>query len=279
MLLIGGVQKRAFGAGIPPPSFAMADSDDDQMVFDMGASRPPQPAGPVEAEPTARAVALQKAVKDSVKAMAEFGIEAPDEKTIADAQKRAEAMIENGDIQGMVEMRKLVLGQSLPAIRVIFRQMADAVGLKGSARAKVETKIMKISPITDKVCVQYDFIDRTTGAANAAYMMLDECPRNYDFGAVLQTFLAKLPAEKEKEVLHRSSMLFNAGRTFYAQLAVANLPLIRKINSLPGGDPCTQFLQLQVDKANTTLFIDPSWPKRVGLVIHYKDELDVAPAT
>jgi len=258
-------------------SFAMEDSDDEQMVFDMGGRPIPPAEGAGGVSATARTEALQKAIKESLKMAADAGVDVSDEKTIADAQARAETMLASGDMQGMVEVRKLMLAQGLPAPRLTFGFMADAAGIKGSVRAKINTKIDNMSPITDKVCVQFDFVDRVTHKPNTAYLLLDECPRDYDYGAALCGFQSRLPPEKAKEVIDRSSMLFNAGRVIYAQIAAANLPLIRKINKLPSDDPCTQFLNLQVDVANTTLFINPGWPKRVGLMIHYSDEMSRSP--
>lgn len=260
-----------------------SDDEDEQFVMDIGNSfRREQPAPMPECDiqgamTTAnRAAAMRKAIEASVKSAVDLGMEAPDEKTIAEAQAGAEKLLQESGPEGFADLRNLMVSTGLPAVRATFLHMMSAMKMKGSARTKAEVAIAAFSPITEKGCIQFDFLDRITGLPNTAYIHLDECPRDYDFGTALQGFQARLPPEKIKEVLDRSSMLFNSGRALYAQIAGINLPLIRKINRLPGSDPCTRFLSLQVDKASTTLYIDATWPNRVGLLIDYKADVDAA---
>jgi hypothetical protein len=259
----------------------MADDDnfnEEQLVMDMGGGFRRGDSATLAMTAADREIAMRKAIDISARSLTDLGMEAPDEKTLNNARVKAEKLLAGEGAEGIADMRNLMLSTGLPAARAIFHQMIAAARMKGSARVKAETAIANFSPITEKGCVQFDFRDRTTGQPNTAYILLDECESNYDYGAALRQFLARLPEDKSQEVLGRSSMLFNSGRTLYAQLASTHLSLIRKINRLPSGDPCTKFLTLQVDMGSTTLYIDAAWPKRIGLLIHYKADVEAANA-
>lgn len=237
------------------------EGEDEQTLFDIG-------------EPLEN---LQMRSEDEILSLAADSVSQQfgnvDTKTMEEAKNAAKELITEADKEGMHELQKLMRATVAPAYRCALTQIAMAAGHKGSALVRMTTAIEKIAPVTGHGCMQIEFVDVRTGAASTAYIMLAECDSGYDFGPALRTLLAKLAPEREKEILDRCSILFNNGRHYYAATVTSHLPLVRKLARLSIDNPCKDFLTLKVDASRTTLYVNAEWPKRIGLIIKYKDEL------
>ena len=197
---------------------------------------------------------------------------APDEAAVRARAAQLVAGADEDSIAGLRDLQNLTLSMGLPAARALFRHMVDAAGVQGAARPLLMAEIRAFSPVTEVGCMQVDFTG-TDGAPGVAYLLLDQCPREHDLGAQLDKLQARVPDKKWPEVLKHLAALLAIGRRVYADLARQQLPLIRRIFGAPAGDPCSPMLALRVDPANTTLYLDPDWPLRVGLFVYLDSEL------
>jgi len=131
-----------------------------------------------------------------------------------------------------------------------------------------EREIAAFSPVTEVGCIQVDYFDRLTGRSAVARVLLDECPRDHDLGAEIPKLRPRVDDEKWVEVVKHISMLVHLGRSVYAQVAERSKPLIRRIYGRRADHACADEMKLGVDSRNTTLFVDPRWPVRIGIFIH-----------
>jgi len=178
------------------------------------------------------------------------------------------------DAQGMRDFHNLTLSMGLPMARAMFQMMVQHSSLSHTKKAAATKAIIKFSPITEVGCMKVDFYNQTTKSIDVAYLILDVCPKDHDIEAQLDKLHVHVSTEKWPEVLHHISMLFYIGRSTYAQLSRIHLNLIQDIQGLGSDDPCTKFLDLQVDMDNTTLYYDIELPKRVGIFVKLTDDLD-----
>ena len=77
-------------------------------------------------------------------------------------------------------------------------------------------------------------------------------------------------ADKWVEVIKHLSMMVYLGRTVYSKIAEANRPLLRRIFGRDAQHDCADLMMLGVDSRNTTLFVNPRWPVRVGIFVRFK---------
>ena len=174
------------------------------------------------------------------------------------------------DKEGLQALENLTLAMGLPATRAMFRSMVQVADLRGSALAAAEKHIAEISPVTEVGCMKVDFFNQTTQAPDVAYLVLDRCPRHHNLGAELNKLEVHVSSDKWPEILRSLSSLVHIGRTVYSQAARKNHNLIKQIFGASADDARwngTQYLDLQVDHKNTTLFIEPDWPDRIGIYI------------
>jgi hypothetical protein len=214
--------------------------------------------------------AMDDAIDAAVRATAVPGQEAPSAETIAAARARAAEMLRSmsgEDEAGLKDLQNLTLSMGLPATRATFHYMIKAADLRGAAKTDAMRAVAEFSPVTEVGCMKVDFFNRTTGAPDIAYLVLDKCPRLHDLGAQLDKLKVHVSDEKWPEVVRSLSMLIHIGRSVYGQTARKHLDLVRQIHGAAAGDPCTKYLDLQVDRENTTLFLEPSWPSRVGIFV------------
>ena len=172
------------------------------------------------------------------------------------------------DREGLQSLQNLSLSMGLPAARACFRMMLEANGAAAPLRAWANRQIDGFSPVTEVGCLQVDYYDTVARKPAVARILLEECDRDHDFGAQLGALRARVGAEKWVEVVKHVSMLVHLGRSVYAQLAEANRPLIRKMYGRPASHDCAAEMKLGVDSRNTTLFVDPRWPRRIGVFVH-----------
>lgn len=241
---------------------ASTEADDDpQLVVATGFDR----MTPAEVE-DAQERALQAATEATLRSIGGEGL-APE--ALAEAQEKAKEMLRGmrGDECDLANLRNFNYSLALPAIRLLFRHMIKAAHIRGGPKAEAIAAIRDLSPVTEIGCLKIDFFNRTKGAADAMYLLLGECPRGHNFDAQLAKLRPHVTAEKWPEIQHHMSVLVYNCRQIYAKFAADNQPLIRKIFGLPPDDACSPYLTLHVDVANTTLYLDESWPNRIGIFI------------
>lgn len=220
--------------------------------------------------PAARGGAMDDAVEAALASAAAPGLSPPSSEIIAEARARATDMLrempsENGE--GLKDLQNLTLSMGLPATRATFQFMIKAANLRGEAKKEALRAIAEFSPLTEVGCMKVDFYNQTSGSPDVAYLILDKCPRLHNLGAQIDKLKAHVSDEKWPEVIRSLSMLVHIGRSVYGQTARKHLDLIRQIHGSAADDPCTKYLDLQIDRENTTLFLDPSWPSRIGIFI------------
>lgn len=200
---------------------------------------------------------------------------APPAGVVDDARERARQLLDEAgaeDREGLRDMHNLTLSMGLPATRAMFRQMVRASGRRGAAKRAAAKEIADFSPVTELGCLKVDFYDLAGQRPDTAYLTLGECPKGHDLGAQLDKIKPRVAPEKWQEVLKHLSMLVFTGRNVYANTARQHLPLIRALFGLAPSDPCERYLDLQVDPANTTLYLDAGWPSRVGIFVSTEAE-------
>lgn len=178
------------------------------------------------------------------------------------------------DREGLIHMQNLTLSMGLHTARACFRAMLDANAVAGAARAAAEQEITAFSPVTEVGCMRVDFFNMLTAGPDTAYLVLEQCPPNHNLSAQLHKLHRLVDSEKWIEVLKHLSMLVHLGRSVFNQIAQQNLPLLRRIYKRGAGDACADLLHLGVDSRNTTLFVDPRWPVRVGVFVKLASEVE-----
>ena len=178
------------------------------------------------------------------------------------------------DREGLRSLQNLTLSMGLPTARACFRAMLEANSASAAVRAWATREIAEFSPVTEVGCMQVDFFDKIAGRPATAHLVLDECPRDHDLSAQLARLRSRVNEEKWVEVIKHISMLVHLGRSIYAQIAERSKPLIRRIYGRPADHDCAAEMQLGVDSRNTTLFVDPRWPTRVGIFVHINGAAD-----
>ena len=216
--------------------------------------------------------AMDAAVGAAVLMTAGSGQEAPSAETVTAARARAAEMLRgmaSGDAaeSGLKDLQNLTMSMGLPAARATFQYMIKAAGLRGAAKTDAMRAVAGLSPVTEVGCMKVDFFNRTTGAPSIAYLVLDKCPRLHDLGAQLAKLKVHTSDDKWPEVIRSISVLLHIGRSVYAQTAREHLDLIRQIHGSAASDPCTEYLDLQVDRNNTTLYLKKDWPGRIGIFV------------
>lgn len=208
---------------------------------------------------------------------------APAEPAPAEVLARAQqvlAAMSDEEKAGIHDLENLVVSMGLPAVRAAFRDMVDAACAQGrlsaADKAAARDEIRGFSAVTEVGCVQVDFHNCATGRPDRAYLLLAPCPRRHDFGRQIDKLKPLVAPGRWPELLRHLSVLFNTGRRVYAKVAREHLPLVRKLAGRAADDDCAALLDLQVDAANTTLYVEADWPRRAGLFVRLQSELDRA---
>lgn len=194
----------------------------------------------------------------------------------AEVEEKAKTMLDElgagaEDAEGLRSLHNLTMAIGLPAARESFKAMVEANNLTGARRSAALREIAAISPITEVGCMQVDYFNMITATAGRAYLVLDVCPAKHDLGAELKKLRDVVDGEKWVEVVKHMSMMVYLGRTAYTQMAGEQRPLLRRIYGRADNDPCDDLMKLGIDSRNTTMFVDPRWPTRVGIFVRLQD--------
>ena len=245
------------------------DTPEEQIEINAG--------GMSDMNPADREKAMDDAVTAAIRATGGAG-EEPDAATIAAARARAQQMLGAEDAEGLQHMRNLTLSMGLPATRALFHHMITISRKRGAAKAAAIEKVAQFSPVREVGCMKVDFHNRVTNKPDSAYIRLDQCPRTHNLDTQLDKLRPLVPADKWSEVLKPMSMLIHIGRSTYGNATRQQLPLIRSLFDLPENDPCEKYLDLKVDKNNSTLYIDDSWPNRAGIYVSLEADIQAEKA-
>ena len=193
----------------------------------------------------------------------------------AEIEEKAHALLDtigadSEDAVGLQHLQDLTTSIGLPAARESFEAMLDANRVNPKLRAEALREIKAFSPISEIGCMQVDFFNMITAAPGTAYLVLDKCPANHDLGAELKRLKTIVDADKWVEVIKHLSMMVYLGRSVYSKIAEANRPLLRRIFGRDAQHDCADLMTLGVDSRNTTLFVNPRWPVRVGIFVRFK---------
>ena len=220
--------------------------------------------------------AMNEAVAAAVRATSVPGQAPPSAETIAAARVRAQQMLnemKGGDADGIRDLKNLTLSMGLPSTRALFRQMITASGVRGQVKSDAQREVAEFSPVTEVGCMKVDFFNKTTGRADIAYLLLDQCPKTHNLGDQLDRLKVHVSDEKWPEVLRHLSMLVHIGRSVFGQTARQHLDLIRRLFGLAPDADCAKYIDVQIARENTTFFIDADWPNRVGLYVRLDAEV------
>ena len=247
--------------------FAGEDSADEDAAGEDSADEYKDAAGAGE---DAMDVATRAAIRSA-------GGEAPSADVVADARARASELLTtmtSNDEAGLKDLQNLTLSMGLPSTRSMFKCMIENSNLRGVAKKDAIRAVADFSPVSESGCMKVDFFNQALGAPDIAYLVLHKCPRDHNLEAQLNKLKPHVLAEKWAEVTRSLSMLIYIGRSVYGQIARANLGLIRDIHGAAADDPCTDYLDLKVDVENTTLYLDASWPSRIGIYVRLGAEVE-----
>lgn len=175
------------------------------------------------------------------------------------ARARASAICADAspdDVAGVRDLHDLVSAVAAPAAWVSFRCAAAAARAAGApGAAQLEAEARALAPLSGAMEVSF------RDGAEKFFICLDACAPTHDLGAELEKFGPRFSGENRAEILQHLSRLVFLGRSAFAQLVsrrAAGAP------ELPAA--------LQVDPANTTLFLCEHWPVRVGLFVRRADD-------
>ncbi len=202
------------------------------------------------------------------------GNAAPTQEQISELRTKAEALLSTSDLkneaEGIKDYENYVMSMGLPATRAMFRHMLSLSGLRGADKQAVVKEITEFSPVTEEGCFEVTFYDTIAKTGSTAYLRLAVCKSNHDLGAQLKKLETRCDPSKWKEVLAHLSTLVALGRQVYATIAKDHEKLLEKLVGSARKKSC---MFLSVDRTNTTLYVDPTWSKRIGIYVTMKDEI------
>ncbi len=191
-------------------------------------------------------------------------------KIVSDARRR-----DPDAAAGFEEIRKHAAAIGFPAVRETFTILLERGFSPGQERDGMMQKLFNLFPITEVGSIEVEFFNKSLGRSDKAHLVLQRCPRGHDLGAQLAKLRDSFdPTHVDvmwPKVQKQLSMLVFIGRDVYkrtieqASSFVAQLCRVCEL-------PAESLAELKVDKENTTLFLDPEWPERVGIFVHLESE-------
>lgn len=173
---------------------------------------------------------------------------------------------------GARELQRLTLAVGLSAAQTLMGQLVLAAGVKGRALAKAEKVVAGVGDVADLACMRVVFRRAGEAAPTTAFFVLDACPPAHDLGRQLDRVRPHVSEEQWKQLTARLSEVVFVARAVYRDEAKKRENFIRGLFHVPPGR-ATPFLEPCVDPANTTLFLHPAWPERVGIFVRFEHEL------
>lgn len=196
---------------------------------------------------------------------------------VATARARAMTMLGDMDSKGMKSMRNLSLAIGMPAAKAILELLVEHGTASESCKADLMSRVKTTTEppaINDAVgCIEVKIPDEggKAGACTSVYLVLGRCPKNHDLGAQLGHVFSLIPEEKQPVIKQHLSMLVIMGRTVFSNIVEANAALLTEIQAHLSHETAERISAgLQIDPANTTLYVEESWDERVGLFVKFE---------
>lgn len=230
-------------------------------------------SGPEGAAAALEGVFWDEATEDAVRARGDGPTQASTE-TARAAQARAQALVRQGapSLEGLRDMQLLAQAMGLPVPRILFAEMLEKSSASLGQKQKFRRELADMTPLTETGCVSVEFRGPGADLPQTAYLVLEKCPADHDLSAQLDPLYAKIPPSRQEEIRQNLSMLVYLGRSTFRQMLETKTRVLAEIARKlpPGFDPA----DLQVDPANTTLFLPPPCAARVGIFVRYEGDLD-----
>jgi hypothetical protein len=244
---------------------------------------------PAEVVPTAEAAAAARDAYDAAsvedRAALDEAVEAaireqkvhktPEEIAAAKAAALAAAV-------SLKENLEMLDYMGLPAVYPMFRAMiaasAESNRIKARAVLVVERKLKPRGHGGLEVTIRSSGnADTPAGTPVHKYVVLDECPPDHDTSAELHKLRRHVASTDtwNKSMMINVSNMVHLARVRYQHAAIKQKNLIKRL--FPNADQA-MFADLKVDKATTTLYLDPAWPTRIGIFVRDPPANPAAPA-
>jgi hypothetical protein len=192
-------------------------------------------------------------------------------KIVDDARRR-----DPDAVAGFEEIRKHAATIGFPAVRETFTILMERGFPPGLERTEMMQKLSALFPITEIGSIEVGFFDKARGQPDKAHLVLQRCPRGHDLDAQLNKLRDRFDPDHAKSmwpsVQKQLSMLVFIGRDVYRRTIEQAPDFVAQLCRVCGLS-ADLLAALQVDKENTTLFLDPEWPERVGIFVHLESEL------
>ncbi len=182
---------------------------------------------------------------------------------------------------GFDEIRKHTAAIGFPAVRETFTILLERGFPPGTERDEMMQRLLGLFPITEIGSIELEFFNKPLGRPDKAHLVLQRCPRAHNLGAQLSKLRDSFdPAHVEAmwpNVQKQLSILVFIGRDVYKRTAEQATDFVAQLCRVCGL-PADSLAALKVDAENTTLFLDPEWPERVGIFVHLDSEPPSSPS-
>lgn len=251
----------------------------------------------MDADPQTVNPQLERAVAD---ALADAGIEMTPAEISASA-RRAQDLAAGTTPEDMENLRKFMMQFGLPAAQTMFRSAVAKSSLHGDAKGSVLRRIAAFGDCDQPGCFTVDYHNSDGTPGERAYLLLDKCGPKHNLTRQLNRLrerigmpampdpAASAPApadpapapapvpsaaavERWTMIQRQLSLLIHHGRHVYGQLAHDNKSLLVEIAGSEAA--AAELSMLLVDPANTTLYLKPDWPVRIGLFVRFQSDVD-----
>jgi hypothetical protein len=205
-----------------------------------------------------------------------------DAETAAAAEERARQMVEGiragsenpaeNPLAGADDLFKLNLALGLPMPRILFESMVAHANATEKRKAHWRKQLANMTTVKETGCMRADFYDTITEEQNTAFLVLDRCGADHDFGAELAKIEARILPEKVDDIKKHISALLLFGRMAYGHMMQQVRSTLDEIaKKLPADFDYRSFV---VDEKNTTLYLKGlPGTERVGVFVRFESEL------
>lgn len=177
--------------------------------------------------------------------------------------------------EGMKELQKIPFAIGGPAARFILLGLINYGCAPEDEKRKMIEMVHKASEDIGHGSTELKFPNASKGGKpRSRYIMLDECPKDFDFGKELSKVLNEAYPQTHKQIKDEIAKVVAIGRFVYANIAHNNPELMQKIQEYLGPNEKILNKPISVDMKNTTLFVLENLDKRVGIYLRTQNEKD-----
>lgn len=153
-------------------------------------------------------------------------------------------------------LSRQILAMGFPSARIMLYALA-----KHFDKEYVSPKIEEICHIQEVGCLNIDYYNKFEDKKDNIFILLKDCKADHNLSDQLDKLRLHLDAEKWNDILKSLSSLILLARNIYTSVYENNKDLIEEI---VGNENIDKYRKLQVDMANTTLYL-PDIEDRVGI--------------